>query len=316
MSYTTARKLPSELIIDDALFQELRKRNYAKIVFHSLLNITIFLLLGLLSIQIYIRHLWWIFPILWLSQGFMISTFFDIAHDCIHNNFGNSSRINRLAGIFWLLPVLVNFSCYKNYHLEHHKHTRVDNDPEPSGDFSSFWEYLSGYILVFFYAPTITMTVKAIFGKMPPFIRSEKIRHDIQIDSIALLLWLVGMITLTLFFWQYAVLMYWIPLLFAYPIAYLTVTLEHYGCDMGSCLLSNTRTISSNFIFRCLVWNGNYHAEHHVYPSIPAHSLPQLHSVIGGHFKYQEKSYLLFHWQLIRSLLKRQESPLDPSSTT
>jgi fatty acid desaturase len=305
MSYTTGRKLPSELIIDDALFLELRKRNYFKIVFHSLLNIVIFLLLGLLSIQVYIRHLWWIFPLLWLSQAFVLGSFMDIAHECIHNNFGSSSRINRIAGIFWLLPGLINFSLYKNYHLEHHKHTRVADDPEPSEDFSSFWEYLSGYILVFFYAPPLIMTIEAIFGKMPPFIRSEKLRHDIQADTFILAFWLVGMITLTLFFWQYAILMYWLPLLFFYPVAYATVTVEHYGCDMGSCLLSNTRTISSNFIFRCLAWNANYHAEHHVYPSVPAHSLPKLHSVIGGCFKYQEKSYILFHWQLIRNLLKR-----------
>ncbi|OKH52811.1 hypothetical protein NIES2101_13190 [Calothrix sp. HK-06] len=301
MNSILERKLPSELIIDNEVFQELRKRNDLKIFFQSLLNIGSYILVGLFGIWL---NIWWIWPLLWICQGFLLSCFFDAAHECIHNNFSGSARLNRLAGTLWLLPLFVNFSQFKHYHLEHHKHTKLSNDPEPSETFISISQYLLYFLIVVFVAH-IKTSIEMALGRIPNYVRSDKLRRDINFNTLALLLWLICIITCTVLFWQYTTLLYWCPLLFVYPIGLFTVTLEHYGCDESSCILSNTRSISSNFLFRCLVWNGNYHAEHHAYPSVPAHNLPRLHTLIGKHFKYQERSYVMFHFKLIRSLLQK-----------
>ena len=308
MNLTLERKLPPELVIDSELFQKLRKRNDLKIFFQSLLNIGSYILVGLFGLWL---NNWWIWPLLWICQGFLLSCFFDAAHECIHNNFSSSTQLNRLAGTLWLLPVLTNFSQYKCYHLEHHKHTKVSGDPEIPIFFSSIREYLSSFLRATFVAH-IRTSIEMTLGQMPIYVRSENTRRDIHLNTLALFLWLVCMITCTILFWRYTVLLYWCPLLFVYPIGLFTVTLEHYGCDEGSCLLSNTRSISSNFLFRSLVWNGNYHAEHHAYPSIPAHNLPRLHALIGKHFKYQESSYILFHFKLIKRLLNNSQSISNP----
>ena len=42
----------------------------------------------------------------------------------------------------------------------------------------------------------------------------------------------------------------------------------------------NSRTVYMNPIFRFLYWNMNYHIEHHMYPMVPYHALPQLHEAI------------------------------------
>jgi fatty acid desaturase len=41
-----------------------------------------------------------------------------------------------------------------------------------------------------------------------------------------------------------------------------------------------------------LMWNMPYHAEHHLYPSIPFHQLPALHVKIRGHLKHLASSYV------------------------
>ncbi|NBV02845.1 MAG: hypothetical protein EBS10_01485, partial [Acidimicrobiia bacterium] len=43
----------------------------------------------------------------------------------------------------------------------------------------------------------------------------------------------------------------------------------------------NTRTVLMNPVFRFLYLNMNYHVEHHIFPSVPYHALPKLHSEIG-----------------------------------
>ncbi len=43
----------------------------------------------------------------------------------------------------------------------------------------------------------------------------------------------------------------------------------------------NTRTVYMNRILRFLYLNMNYHLEHHMFPSVPYHNLPRLHSLIA-----------------------------------
>jgi fatty acid desaturase len=56
---------------------------------------------------------------------------------------------------------------------------------------------------------------------------------------------------------------------------------QHSG--MGDNVLDhrlNTRTVHMNRINRFLYWNMNYHVEHHMFPMVPYHRLPELHEEI------------------------------------
>lgn len=56
---------------------------------------------------------------------------------------------------------------------------------------------------------------------------------------------------------------------------------QHAG--MGENVLDhrlNTRTVHMNRINRFLYWNMNYHVEHHMFPMVPYHRLPDLHKEI------------------------------------
>jgi fatty acid desaturase len=56
---------------------------------------------------------------------------------------------------------------------------------------------------------------------------------------------------------------------------------QHSG--MGENVLDhrlNTRTVRMNRINRFLYWNMNYHVEHHMFPMVPYHRLPELHEEI------------------------------------
>jgi fatty acid desaturase len=45
-----------------------------------------------------------------------------------------------------------------------------------------------------------------------------------------------------------------------------------------------------------------YHAEHHAYPAVPFHRLPQFHEVVREHLRTTERGYGRFHRRFIESL--------------
>ena len=82
----------------------------------------------------------------------------------------------------------------------------------------------------------------------------------------------------------------WLPLmLIGLPSFYgrwlmmLTGITQHAGLDEDTLdHRQNTRTVLMNPIIRFLYSNMNYHLEHHMYPAVPYHRLPELHRLIAA----------------------------------
>jgi len=80
----------------------------------------------------------------------------------------------------------------------------------------------------------------------------------------------------------------WLPVvLIGGPRLYGAFMLQVYGftqhAGMGENVLDhrlNTRTVKMCRVNRFLYWNMNYHVEHHMFPMIPYHRLPELHEEI------------------------------------
>ena len=58
---------------------------------------------------------------------------------------------------------------------------------------------------------------------------------------------------------------------------------EHRGLATEGSILARTRTLKVPGAVRWLVWNMSYHAEHHGWPAVPWHTLPQLHELVKPH---------------------------------
>ena len=77
---------------------------------------------------------------------------------------------------------------------------------------------------------------------------------------------------------QMAAWYYWfLPALLAQPFLRMITLAEHTGCTLGDDGLTNTRTTLTTLPIRLFMWNMPFHTEHHLYPSIPFHLLPQAH---------------------------------------
>lgn len=96
---------------------------------------------------------------------------------------------------------------------------------------------------------------------------------------------------------------YWLlPLAVGQPILRLILLAEHTGCTLDNNPLSNTRTTLTWLPLRLLMWNMPFHAEHHLYPSIPFHALPQAHQDLQEHLAICDSSYLRVNQNIIQNL--------------
>ncbi len=255
--------------------------------------------------------------LIWLLQAVILSGFLGAAHDCAHNTMFTNSRANRFAGAIWSSIALFNFSLYKWFHLIHHKNTSVRGDTEPGGEFPSIWVYLRALPTDAFFVAFWKMSWLAQRGIFPDFVPSKKGRRDVRVDNIFQVSWVFVVLVLTAAFPISALEFYLIPILLYFPMVSFTSLPEHYGCERGTNVWKNTRSIKSNALFRYFFWNGNFHAAHHIAPGIPSRNLQKFHSLIEARLEHVNRSYMGFHakliWQLIFSPPKEVELSVDPN---
>lgn len=71
----------------------------------------------------------------------------------------------------------------------------------------------------------------------------------------------------------------------------------------------NCRTVYMNPIHRYLYWNMNYHLEHHMFPLVPYHALPQLHDLIKDDCPPPYPSLLSAWREIVPAVLKQVKDP-------
>jgi fatty acid desaturase len=98
-------------------------------------------------------------------------------------------------------------------------------------------------------------------------------------------------------------LYYWLlPAILGQPLLRAILIVEHTGCSEDSNGLTNTRTTLTMWPVRLLMWNMPFHAEHHLYPSIPFHQLPRAHSQLANNLTHLAPSYMAANQTVMRSL--------------
>ena len=86
-----------------------------------------------------------------------------------------------------------------------------------------------------------------------------------------------------------------LPAILGQPFLRLYLMAEHGRCPKVANMLENTRTTFTTRFVRWLAWNMPYHAEHHAYPSLPFHRLPDFHKITREHLHVTEDGYSRFH---------------------
>jgi fatty acid desaturase len=206
---------------------------------------------------------WWLSPVIVFGVFVSVVT---VTHDVVHRAIGLSARATDLALFLMGLVLLESGHAYQATHAQHHRFFPHPDDPEG-------------------YPANLTMTGAICYG--PIFLarlwcwsyRRGRDRGWLLAEAAPPIAMLVGGILA----WPYApaVLAYAVMAIagsWVYPL--LTVYLPHHG--YGHTPLTQTRTLRGRVI-PAIFLELTYHLEHHLYPQVPSHHLPELARRLDGY---------------------------------
>lgn len=245
---------------------------------------------------------WWLALPAMLVHGIVLVALFAPLHESLHRTVFRRRWANlalaQAAGFVLLIPPV----WFRHFHLAHHRHTQDPaNDPElarpkPSTLAGYLWQ-LSGLPTWRLLALTLWRLGRGDIAGMayvPEHARAGVVANArrqlagygaIAVAALAAQSWL----PLTL----------WLgPLVLGQPFLRAYLMAEHTGCERVPDLTRNTRTTLTGGLLRRLAWNMPFHAEHHLYPSVPFHRLPELHGIVGGSLRHVSPSYRAAHREI------------------
>lgn len=242
-----------------------------------------------------------------LLYGTGIAFLFCAMHECVHRTAFESQQLNDAAAWFTGLLSFYNSTFYRRYHKWHHRYTQIPGkdpelgDPKPQTLAQYVWQ-LSG--MPWWLGKLRGHSRVALRQLEDCFYLPERCHAEV-IHSTRLQLAVYGTaVLLSVALGQpWLLAKYWLlPLAVGQPLLRFVLLAEHTGCTVNENPLTNTRTTLTLWPLRFLMWNMPYHAEHHLYPSLPFHALPQAHEQLHDHFANLETGYSAASLNLINAL--------------
>ena len=249
-----------------------------------------------------------------LLLGVGLAFGFCAMHECGHRTAFASRELN--DSVAWWAGVLsfYNADFYRRYHQWHHRYThQIGLDPEledePPTTRMAYLLELSGLP---WWIGKVRSHGQGLLGRFAPrpYLPAEahgsvrqSIRRQWLVYGLLLLLSLPGGNGALLWLWL-------LPLAVGQPLLRFVLLAEHGGCPYIADGRRNTRTTLTLWPLRLLMWQMPFHAEHHLYPSLPFHALAEAHSLVQGHLAQVDRGYLSVNrgfW--LRPSLLAQPSP-------
>ena len=234
-------------------------------------------------------------PFLLPIHGILITFLFTLEHECTHRTPFASARLNDQIGRACGLLILLPFEWFRYFHLAHHRFTNIDGkDPEleePKPATCYGWaRYISG--LPYWVANACLLTRLILGTEKADYLPANALPRMRNEARAMVALYATGILTLI---WSPLLLWVWIvPALMGQPFLRLYLLAEHGDCPKVANMSANTRTTFTTAIVRFLAWNMPYHTEHHVFPAVPFHRLPDLHRLMRDQLKVTAPGYVAF----------------------
>ena len=219
-----------------------------------------------------------------------------LMHEAAHNALFRSRTLNEFVGD-WLCgrPILADLAEYRQYHLQHHRHTQSDEDPDlrlskpfPTTRASlrrKLIRDITGQTGLKQRAQQIMFAFK-MAGDVEDGPSSQELAQAFSGSSLGRAV--IANIVVFAVFWAVGAWWWWLcfwllPLLTWYQLVLRVRNIaEHGAVEFSDNPLKNVRTTHAGPLTRLMLaryWV-NYHLEHHLVMHVPCRNLPKMHQLM------------------------------------
>ena len=230
---------------------------------------------------------WWSAPV-WLAYGVLYGSASDSRwHECGHGTAFRTRWMNDVVYQIASFMIVRNPETWRWSHARHHTDTIiVGRDPEIAimrppefarliANFLGLLDAWNGWRRMLLNASGRLHPEEQTYvpeAQWPKVVRIARIWVAIYAGVIGLALWMGSVLPL---------MVVGLPRLYGAWHHVMTGLLQHGGlADNVTDHRLNSRTVYMNPVSRFIYWNMNYHVEHHMFPMVPYHRLPELHARI------------------------------------
>ncbi|MBF9033654.1 fatty acid desaturase [Rhodobacterales bacterium HKCCE2091] len=235
--------------------------------------------------------------------GIALAFLFTLQHEATHRTPFRSHWLNEAAGHATGLVLVQPFLWFRAFHMAHHRITNLPGDPElaepkPETPGQMAWHLST----IGYWRGKAQVLWQNAFGTPDDYVapgRRAAIRAEARLYLAAYALLAVLAVATPL---GPILLGTWLlPLATGFPVLRLYLLAEHGRCPQVANMFENTRTTFTTRAVRFLAWNMPYHAEHHAWPTVPFHRLPDLHDRARDHLRQTSDGYARFTADYVKS---------------
>jgi len=241
-----------------------------------------------------------------------------LMHDGSHLRLFRSRRVNDwLTEVFLAWPfVAFSMRDYRRSHFAHHRFVNSDRDPDWMRKRNRDWAFPMGPLAL------TKLLVSILLGggiarqlgyarnvSRAPEADAQSAR---QPDPLARELTIGRIVFLAASAALLVVLDLWLPFLLFWVVPFATWTqlalhlrsiAEHFAIPEGEGMWGDTRNTLPGVLDRIFLGSKNigYHIDHHLYPSVPFHRLPELHALLMRDPRYRGGAHQTRgYWRVLR----------------
>jgi fatty acid desaturase len=284
----TTTKMKREMLIEPAILKRLRERSAIKAI--ALIVSAWGMIFGSILIVAMVPWLWLQITLTPLAIAIIGSRQLGLAimmHDGAHGSLAKSGRLNLwLSQWLCAYPIFAETVAYRKYHLKHHAYAQTPQDPDLilSAPFPVSKDNMRRKMLRDLTGQTGLKQRRAqLHAAMGPktLSLSRRIRHfGSQLGRQMLVNFVLAeALSASVGWWAYP--LFWLLPLLTWQqfVTRIRNIAEHALLDVDGDPLQVARTTNAGLIARLMLapfWV-NYHAEHHIFISVPCYNLPRLH---------------------------------------
>lgn len=265
------------------------------------------------SVLIILQKPFW--PAIMVLQGILINFLFTTLHETSHRTPFKTDVLNLWIGRICGFLVFLGPEWFRYFHFAHHRFTHdPKKDPElASPKLGTTWQYLKYLSGLPDWADRAKTLVRNATQINQDSFVPERGQARVMKEARVQLGLYTAITIVSLLLWSPLALYLWLfPILIGAPFLRGYLLAEHARCPHVASMLENTRTTFTNRIVRFLAWNMPYHIEHHAYPSVPFHKLPDFHEYTRAHIRHSENGYVRFNQAYLRDSFSGRLSKTAP----